>query len=76
MLEAVEGVPSNLSVLDSINSTLIYRVRNFTDAKEAKGYIFTNTIDLGVRTISSYIVITKGTKVNRLCCKKIGIEEV
>ena len=73
MLEAVKG---DLSILDSINSILIYRVRNFTDTKEAKGYIFTNTIDLGVRTISSYIVITKGTKVNRLCYKKIGIEEV
>ena len=76
MLEAVEGVPSNLSILDSVNSILIYRVRNFTDAKEAKGYMFANAIDLGIRTINSYIVITKETKVNRLCCKKIGVEEV
>ena len=72
----LEAIKSNLSILDSVNSILIYRVRNFADTKEAKAYIITNTIDLGVRTISSYIVITKETKVNRLCYKKIGIEEV
>ena len=72
----LETILSRPGLPNSIYSIPIYRVRNFSNAKEAKRYILTDTIDLGVGTISSYIVITEGTKVNRLYRKKIGLKEV
>lgn len=75
-VEAVEAVPSDLSVSGSVNGTPIYRVRNFADAEEAKGYMLADATDLGIGTIGSYVVVAKGTKVDGLCRKEIGSEEV